>query len=316
MKIVYRLIVVGCVSLFAITSCVKDNEFENKETLITRNVVELINADSIKSYVQMLQDMGTRYALADNRRKVATAILHKFQSFGFTSVVLDSFYLDTYSTWQYNVVADICGRQYPDSVVIVGGHHDSILREGNGDPFVEAPGADDNASGVAVTLEVARILKSCQYEPTHTIRFVTFAAEELGLLGSSFLSYFYSTNELKVKFMLNNDMVGYYNSDDSTSWVINIIDYQNSIALRYKAEDVFSNYTCLETVNDNKYQTRSDSYPFYVNGYKALFFITNGDDPNYHSLNDRVEACNFRFAREVAKGNCALVLLNCFNVDN
>jgi carboxypeptidase Q len=76
----------------------------------------------------------------------------------------------------YNVIADIPGSEKPDEYVIVGGHIDS---------WDGATGATDNGTGVATTLEAARLLKKAGVQPKRTIRFMLWSGEEQGLLGSA-----------------------------------------------------------------------------------------------------------------------------------
>ena len=76
----------------------------------------------------------------------------------------------------YNVIADIPGSELPDEYVIVGGHIDS---------WDGATGATDNGTGVATTLEAARILMKAGAKPRRTIRFMVWSGEEQGLLGSA-----------------------------------------------------------------------------------------------------------------------------------
>ncbi len=76
----------------------------------------------------------------------------------------------------YNVIADIPGTEMPDEYVIVGGHIDS---------WDGATGATDNGTGVATTLEAARILMKAGVKPKRTIRFMLWSGEEQGLLGSA-----------------------------------------------------------------------------------------------------------------------------------
>ena len=76
----------------------------------------------------------------------------------------------------YNVIADIPGTEKPDEYVIVGGHIDS---------WDGATGTTDNGTGVATTLEAARILMKSGVRPKRTIRFMLWSGEEQGLLGSA-----------------------------------------------------------------------------------------------------------------------------------
>jgi hypothetical protein len=128
-----------------------------------------VRSDSLLSYVQSLQDFGTRFMIAPNRKEVATWIMDKFISFGITESRLDSFPCYTFvnappyfvydtTTWQYNVEAKITGSVYPSSEVVMMGHYDDCVIDV--DPMTVAPGADDNASGVAALLSPGRPLFS------------------------------------------------------------------------------------------------------------------------------------------------------------
>ncbi|MGE0077779.1 MAG: M28 family metallopeptidase [Bacteroidales bacterium] len=314
------LFLLGVLVIF-FTSCSKDEGSSNSDysddITVDSAIVEIIknvSADSIEKYVQSLESLETRFALAPNRKEVALNILNKFKSFGLDNIVLDSFQLNqsydgqVYYTWQYNVIATLEGSSYPDSICIIGGHHDCIVRSDSGNPLLFAPGANDNASGVATTLEVARVIKLVNFVPKSTIKFMTFAAEELGLYGSwDYACKAFNQGE-KIKMMLNDDMVAYWSNPDTSNWCVNIIDYQNSTSLRLSAAHACALYTTLKTVNDNTYQKYSDSYPFSAYNYKAIFFISNADDKNYHTINDLTTACNFKFCREVAKVNCVLLI--------
>ena len=280
---------------------------QTRTELINLHIAEL-SIDSLESYVRWLENMGTRYMYADNRREVAHKILRRFYNFGYTNAFLDSFIMvhNNEEIWQYNVVATIMGELYPDSLYIIGGHFDCINNAG--DSFVYAPGANDNASGVATTLEVARIMKEKNIKPRSSIRFIAFAAEEKGFYGSFYYANrAYAHNE-KISVMLNNDMVAYWAGYEPDIWTLNIIDYDESTPLRHTAERICAEYTSLATVNDNYYQQYSDSYPFADNDFRALFFTSNAEDPNYHTYNDIADACNFEFCREVAKLNYAFLV--------
>jgi len=304
------------ISIFAylLIGCSKEDETKGPTPdPFVKELVDEVNADTLEKNVQWLQDMGTRFALADNRKEVAKKIKERFIQYGCTNTTLDSFFITksysgiVYNTWQYNVVATIEGIEYPDSICIMGGHYDSIIQ--NSVALNTAPGANDNASGVAAALEVARVINKNEFTPKTTLKFIAFGAEELGLFGS----YDYATklynDQKKVKMMLNNDMIAYWPLTES-GMRVNIIDYPNSIDLRLSAEKACELYTTIQTYNNNRYQAYSDSYPFFLKGYEAIFFISNADDPNYHTLNDIVGYCNFNFCREVTNISCALIIEN------
>jgi len=97
-----------------------------------------------------------------------------------------------------------------------GGHLDSTAGYGS-DPV--APGADDNASGVSVTNEVIRVMVEGGYRPARTIKFIAFAAEEVGLRGSSDIAAAFQKEGVAVEGMLNLDMTNYKGSQNDIYFV-------------------------------------------------------------------------------------------------
>jgi leucyl aminopeptidase len=308
------LVLLSGFTLF-ITSCRKDEETEEQRRTATINQLNAeIVADSLESAVSWMQGMKTRFALSDSHRNIALQIETRYKQIGIPEARIDSFLVNkiyqniNYQQWQYNVIATLRGTTYPDSVCIIGGHYDDNLK--TGDPFSIIPGANDNASGVAAAIEIARVIKKNNYSPKNTIEFVAFGAEEIGLFGSSAYATESIQKSKKIKFMLNNDMIAYQPSDNQAGWAVNIIDYDNSHTLRSTAEKICRKFTILNYINDNTYNKQSDSYPFFTKGYKALFFFSAAVDPNYHTLNDSVENCNFIYSREIVKLCCALLVDN------
>jgi bacterial leucyl aminopeptidase len=306
-------IIASCILLFSLQS--KSQSFLPGDPTMDSLVavyVDYVNPDSIQSYMQSLEDMGTRFCLANNRREVAEWIRDKFISFGYEDSKLDSFQLNTsysgsyYQTWQYNVVSTYEGHSYPDQVYILGAHHDAIVPSSS-NPFVNAPGADDNASGVAGALEVARIMKAYNYVPESTIKFVTFAAEELGLHGAwAFANKAYFTG-MDIKIMLNNDMISYCTLPES-QWTIQIQKYPNSQWVTNLAKYIINNFTVLNIAESTQYIQYSDSWAFYSNGFPAIFFIEDQFTPFYHTVNDLVATTNKFFAAEVVKISLGMLI--------
>lgn len=306
-RLLLPVLVISLVTAFA--GCQKEPELTGEEYV--SYLVENISADNLESYVRWLEGMGTRFALADNRRDVAEQIRNKFVSFGYRNAALDSFYLEktiqgtTYTTWQYNVIASIAGSE-PDSISIVGAHYDSYASDTN--PFLAAPGANDNASGLAGVMEIARVIKGGRFVPKYSISFVAFAAEELGLHGSRYQAGKSAAEGDKIMMMINHDMISYVADPSAKPWHLNIIHYDNSQGLRDEAADLCESNSQLVSYSDNTNNQRSDSYPYYLNGFKALFFHQSDYESTYHTTGDRVSVCNFEYAREVVKVSCSLLI--------
>jgi hypothetical protein len=302
-------IVLG-ISLF-LTACKKENADEFPNEPLIQGLINDIKADSLEADVIWLQNMGTRFAPLENHREVALRIKKRFMMQGYNNVELDSFFVTIalstgfYGDWQYNVIATLEGSLYPDSVCVVGGHYDNILKSTV--DYDTVPGANDNASGTAAVLEIARVMKKNNFMPKSTIMFIAFGAEELGLFGSKDFAANPNGFSQKIRFMLNSDMIAYEPSTSPDSWYVNIMDYDNSHNLRYDAEQICARYTSLSYITNNTNNKYSDSYPFSTNGYKALFFFSYNVDPNYHTLNDLAANCNFEYCSEIVKLNCALL---------
>jgi len=294
--------------LMALTGCQKDPEITREEYVL--NFTEKVNSDSLESYVSWLEGMGTRFALADNHREVAVQIKDRFISFGYPQARLDSLYMTrtyrdiTYSTWQYNVIASVSGRSH-DSICIVGAHYDDIVAEG--DPFNIAPGANDNASGVAAVLEIARIFRKSNFIPKYDIEFCAFAAEELGLHGSLHRAGKAAEAGDKILMIINYDMIAFLANTSSRPWHVNIIHYDNSAGLRDEAAGYCTANSSLVPYSDNTNYNRSDSYSFYLYGYKALFYHQNELENTYHTTGDVTTVCNFEYCWEIVRASCSLL---------
>lgn len=112
-----------------------------------------------------------------------------------------------------NVVATLRGSAEPDRVYVVSGHYDSRVTDVE-DATSFAPGADDDASGVAVSMELARVMAT--RAPKATIVFAAVAGEEQGLYGSTFLAQQFKDAGADVRGMFTNDIVGSSTADDGT----------------------------------------------------------------------------------------------------
>ena len=267
------------------------------------DVLQEITADSVRWFIQSLQDFGTRFLMAANRDSVADWIKNQFLRLGIADVQIDSFQYS--GTWQKNVIATLPGLIHPDKVYIVGGHHDSYS---SGSPMVFAPGADDNASGTSATLEIARAIMTSNYQPEATIKFITFAAEEYGLHGSHDYAQKAQAAGMDIGLMINHDMIS-YSTGSPGNWRVSFnyyTGYEHYLTIAYQ---ILQSYTTLLGANGTVNASFSDSYSFWNHGFPAFYFEEYNFSPFYHSPNDIISNYNMDFCAEVIKASAALLII-------
>jgi hypothetical protein len=177
-------------------------------------LIEGIDAARIRRDVDELAGFHTRH-VASGDTNIGAAVRYLRSRFDEAGQRRLKVYLDTFDQEvsrlegrrlsMSNVVAELAGAEATERLIVVGGHYDSRVNDIS-DSGAPAPGANDNASGVALTLELARVL-SQQSWPC-TLVFIAFTAEEMGLLGARNWAQGARSRGRDVIAMLNNDMVG------------------------------------------------------------------------------------------------------------
>jgi len=284
-----------------------------------QNILSQISTDSVYATVQDLQNFGSRFAAPyggnGGNRDVAEYIAHRLENYGI-STEIDSFYKSGtavymwVSEWFYNVRGVLqASNPIDDSLVIVGAHLDAIALTEYG-AFANAPGADDNASGVAVMLELARICHENNLQFRRDIHFMAFDAEEFGLWGSYYDAQKRNETGEKIALMMNNDMVS--NQPEDENWKLIFRWYDNAVDVANRAAAICEQYTDLEPVilpeTENwELATRSDSYSYYRVGYRAIFAHEYTFSSSYHTPQDVTDSCNYPYLAEVARYNMAML---------
>jgi len=186
-------------------------------------IIENVSADRIEKDIRKLAGFGTRNTFSDtvsNTRGIGAArrwIKSEFDKISSDcNDCIDVFYQKDFVTpedgqripkeaWIVNVVAIQKGTKYPNRYVIMSGDIDS--RNGDTMDFTtNAPGANDNASGMAGTMEAARVLSQFEFE--NSIVYVGLSGEEQGLFGGKGLAEYAKKNNWEIIGVLNNDMIG------------------------------------------------------------------------------------------------------------
>jgi len=197
------------------------------------------------------------------------------------------------------VIATLAGTTRPDDWYIVGGHYDATSQ----DPYVAAPGAEDNASGCAGVLELARVLSF--YPQEGTVFFICYSGEEQGLWGSDDHAgdLVAAGDADKVQAMLNMDMIG-YTSDEDLDCLL------ESESLGQFLLDLFSDaaeqYTSLRVLTST-WAWGSDHVPYLERGMPALLTIENDWDeyPDYHRTTDLPANITLEMGGEILRMNVA-----------
>nr|MBC7245979.1 M20/M25/M40 family metallo-hydrolase [Chloroflexota bacterium] len=264
-------------------------------TLLIQHVCKLQDDDSLP----YCNELGTRYSYATAKlNEAAQYLYHQYRAVGLR-VAYDPFFHN--GQVMTNVVAELAGvGPASDHIYILCAHYDST----SNDPYRAAPGADDNASGSAAVLEAARVLS--QYSFSHTLRFIHFAGEEQGLIGSAHYAAQAAQRGDDIVGVINLDMIA-YESVPPNDHIVEIHAGTNpaSIALADALIVSIAKYGLL--LRPEKIIVgatgRSDHASFWNYGYPAILGIEDFQDfnPNYHSTNDTLSCLQPQMMVEFTK---------------
>ncbi|OGX84915.1 hypothetical protein BEN47_15720 [Hymenobacter lapidarius] len=180
-----------------------------------------------------------------------------------------------------NLAAVIRGTAQPDSFLVVTAHYDHLGTMGRRAYF---PGANDNASGVALLLELAAHYARPENRPAYSVVFLLFGAEEAGLVGSRYFVAHPLVPLSRIKFLVNLDLLG---TGEQGATVVNgrVLEapYQRLVQLNEARH-------YLPALGARGRAANSDHHPFSEAGVPAFFLYTRGGSPAYHDVNDRPEA--------------------------
>jgi acetylornithine deacetylase/succinyl-diaminopimelate desuccinylase-like protein len=326
---------------------------------ITR-IVREINARNIERSIRALVSFGTRNTLSaqDNQRRGIGAardwLYEEFtkiaaQSGGHMIVEKQSYLQEAQPpprgrvpqpTTITNVVATLRGTQNAsaDRLYVVSGHYDSMCTSPT-DADCDAPGANDDASGVAAVLEMARVMS--KYEFDATIIFMAVAGEEQGLLGSTYFAEQARQKKLNIEAMFTNDIVGnstggngvkdastvrvfsegvQSNETEAEARVRRGVGGENDSASRQLARFIkeaggiyVPSMNVMMVYRRDRYLRGGDHIPFLERGFPAVRFTEPNEDYRHQHQNVRVEGgvrygdlpefVDFNFIAQVARVN-------------
>ncbi len=277
-------------------------------------------SDRLFQHVDMLADViGVRHLDKPGTMAAASGYIEQQLSGSGLTVEKECYEVGSYST--HNLVTSIPGDKRADEIIVLGAHYDSVR---------ESPGADDNASAVAVLIEVARLLK--KHQPTRTIRFVAFTCEEapyfnLGQMGSQHHARQSRQRGDNIIGMLCLEMMGYYRDEPGSqtlppgipkwaSWAFpSTADFLAAIGnpmswkLCWQFRRGFkqaSRFPLFSVCLPEKIQEirRSDNSSFWDCGYPALMLTDTSflRSPHYHQPSDTPDTLNYARMSHVTIG--------------
>lgn len=203
----------------------KNNTFAdyslNQENIV-KPLINEVKAENILATITKLSSFKNRYYKGEFGKQSAAFIKDTWTDLvkNRTDATVEYF---PHSAWdQPSIILTLKGKS--DETIVLGGHQDSINGSFGG-AAATAPGADDNASGISTITEVIRILADSSYQPEKTIKFMAYAAEEVGLLGSKEIAKSFKTKGVNVIGVMQLDMTNFQGTKDLD--IVMMRDYTN-----------------------------------------------------------------------------------------
>lgn len=177
-----------------------------------------------------------------------------------------------------NICGFVKGSVHPDSMIFITAHYDHLGGMGKDTYF---PGANDNASGIALLLQLAKYYSI--HPAPYSIGFICFAGEEAGLKGSKYFTEHPVVPLEKIRFLINTDLAG---TGEEGITVVNATEFPAEFAMMNAVND---QQHLLSKINARGKAANSDHYWFSEKGVPAFFFYTLGGIKAYHDVFDKAE---------------------------
>lgn len=267
------------------------------------DLISKISGDSIWSYVNEITKYE-RYTKASDADESSFFLQNYLQDLNYSPVYLQ----DYRAGYTPNVYTVKKGKTFPNEYLLIGAHYDSYQKG--------ADAADDNGSGVAALMEIARIFS--KYEFDRSIILVFFSGEELGLLGSEFFADSAVNNNINIVSVVNLDVIGYLHPgspfDFDCSYNSSSIDLYNNF------KQLVSEYIPEISIVDASKKTfwrSSDHASFWDNNIKGLFLAgelnpySSHFNNLWHTTNDKLgTSANSKELMEVVARSATLLTVD------
>lgn len=209
---------------------------------------------------------------------------------GRSDVTVEFFTHPTATSPQPSIILTIQGTTLPSEIVVLGGHQDSI--NSSGGSTANAPGADDDASGIACLTEAIRVLMTTGFRPQRTVKFMAYAAEEVGLRGSNAIAADFVARSQNVVGVLQLDMTNFKGSSFD---IVMFQDFTNAAQNTF-VQNLITTYQPTMTIGTSSCGYGcSDHAAWHNRGFPASFpheatFQTGNSA--IHTLNDTISRSN------------------------
>ncbi len=265
------------------------------DPLIQDKINEL-SYDSLFLNLQEFEDLGIKNIYSEELKEAASWIINKYEYWGYDNIVIDTFEYSGQTL--FNIIITKTGTLFPDQFVIIDGHYDTY----NG------PGVNDNGTGTAIVLEMARMMKDMQTD--YSVRFIHFSAEEVGLVGS--FHYVENTvvpEDLDIHLVFNIDEVGGVAGEVNNTLTCERDEAfpNTNNATSAAITDTLANLTEMYSslIANISYAYGSDYVPFMNAGYVVTGFYEYNESPYPHSINDSISNIDLDYVFEVTKSSLA-----------
>jgi len=303
-----------------------------------RQLIDAVSPENLTATVKALEIAGghnSRVTLTAGNDSARVLITDWFSALShLSSVEEDTFSIQAAppfnATQQFNIVATLSGKQDPSRVFLLGAHFDcSASRMGQSTwneqwATIPAPGADDNATGIAALLEIARILSdpASGFINAYTLKFVAFASEESGPAhsgghgGSRHYAQEARFRGERIVGMISLDMIGY---NPAHHYVAIVADAPSQwLGVNFVASRDEQGIDLLTNSSPFPDATYSDHASFWEQGYPAILLIENAPpwnpstyytpNPYYHTSADTSGTLNIELLRRVTQATLATTI--------
>jgi hypothetical protein len=263
------------------------------------SLAPLVMQAELETSIKGLEALGTRYTMGQGDERAKDYLVQRIEAMGLTAE-LDPFTVGNETA--NNIIVKHPGSVEPNVVYLFSAHYDST----SSSAMTSAPGADDNATGVAAVLEAMRLLTKHQFK--YSVWFVFTAAEEQGSLGSKHIVGWLKTMGLDVRGAIAPDMIGYWPQGEQDQMDIlgdtastALVDHMAQVATRLGVgfKKHINHQFCYGDDHTN-YQEAGIPAITPMDCVEAHNLPTMEDTPHYHRTTDTFDTLHMGMTTKVA----------------